>query len=506
MRTRLAVKNTMASLLLELITALSGIILPRFFISVYGSSVNGLVSSIGQFITYMGLVEAGVSAAATVQLYKPLAEDDHKRIREIVSAAKGFYFKSGMLFVALDVILILGYPFIVKNEIADISFIRMMIVVLSLSGVIDYFILGKYRVLLVADQKTYIIAVVQSVGVIVTLFVSIAMIRMNCSPILVKSVVAVVYLFRTLYIVYYTKKHYSYLKLDSRYSSSAFPQRRSALFHQIVGMICNNTDIVLLTIMLRTGALVEVSVYSAYNMVAANITGLFNSVSRGISASFGELIAKGDKDSLEKSFSIFELLYFMAFFIIYTCVGALLYSFILLYSSSFTDAQIYPRWILVALFTACGLVQNIRIPGLTVLVAAGHFKQTQTAALLEAAINIGVSILLVGSLGINGVLIGTFAAYLYRSTQVIMYNAKSFLPGSLKTTVFRITRNFVLFAAVLAVYVKLIIPHIHSWATWVLYAFIITVSAAVLFLLMNYIAEPKTVKSCFGYVIGAVKR
>lgn len=63
MRTRQAAKNTTASLLLQIVLAISGVLVPRFFIIQYGSAVNGLASSITQFIGYMGLVEAGVSAA-----------------------------------------------------------------------------------------------------------------------------------------------------------------------------------------------------------------------------------------------------------------------------------------------------------------------------------------------------------------------------------------------------------------------------------------------------------
>ena len=59
MRTRLAAKNTVASLFLQIVLAISGMLVPRYFTIQYGSSINGLVSSITQFIGYLGLVEAG---------------------------------------------------------------------------------------------------------------------------------------------------------------------------------------------------------------------------------------------------------------------------------------------------------------------------------------------------------------------------------------------------------------------------------------------------------------
>ena len=143
MRTKQAFKNLVASLLLEAVLALSGLIIPRFFTALYGSSMNGLVSSVNQFISYMCLVEAGVGAAGTVALYGPLAQKNYLQISEIVSAARAFYMRSGWIFIGLVAALVGFYPLIVQNQIADAGFVRMMIVILSLSGIVDYFILGK---------------------------------------------------------------------------------------------------------------------------------------------------------------------------------------------------------------------------------------------------------------------------------------------------------------------------------------------------------------------------
>ena len=52
-RTEKTAANIIINIALQITLALSGLLVPRFFIEAYGSSVNGLVSSIGQFITYM---------------------------------------------------------------------------------------------------------------------------------------------------------------------------------------------------------------------------------------------------------------------------------------------------------------------------------------------------------------------------------------------------------------------------------------------------------------------
>ena len=250
MRTKQAFKNASTSLLLQLVLALSGIIIPRFFIALYGSAVNGLVSSISQFISYMALVEAGVGAAGTVALYKPIADKNQDRINGIVSAARSFYLRSGAIFLGLLIALIIFYPFAVKNEIQNVSFIRTMIFVLSINGIVDYFYLGKFRVLLMADQKGYIISLAQIIGTVLMTVVCIILMELNCSALLVKGVNAAIYILRSLIVGLYVKKNYPNVNFKAKPLFSAFGQRWAALLHQIVGMIVNNTAIILMTLLL----------------------------------------------------------------------------------------------------------------------------------------------------------------------------------------------------------------------------------------------------------------
>ena len=51
----------------------------------------------------------------------------------------------------------------------------------------------------------------------------------------------------------------------------------------------------------------------------------------------------------------------------------------------------------------------------------GIFKQTQVRSIIESAINLTVSLVLVFKIGMYGVLLGTIAALLYRTNDVIIY-------------------------------------------------------------------------------------
>lgn len=506
MRTKQAFKNALMSLLLQVALALSGLIVPRFFIALYGSPMNGLVSSINQFISYMGLVEAGVSAAGTVALYRPIADKDTQRINQILSAAKEFYRRSGMIFAALVAALVLGYPYVVKNQIQDMGFIRMMILVLSVNGLVDYFYLGKYRIFLMANQRGYVISFIQIIGTVVMTALSVGLMTLECSALLVKLSAAAVYLMRSLAVGIYVRKNYPQVHFRETPDRTAFSQRWSALLHQIVNMVVNNTDIILLTLLLPSSGLSEVSVYSVHNLVGYSLSSMMTSISNGLTSGFGEVISRGEKQVLCCSFSTYEYAFFMVIFVAYTCMAVLLHPFIQLYSASFTDGVVYLRWSLVALFTAAGLLQAVRLPGLTVILAAGHYRQTRTRAVAEAAINLGVSLLLIRPLGIVGVLLGTCLSYFYRTTDVILYSAKHFLSGSLKTTFFRLARNGACMAVLIWVGLRLVPSVMAGWSAWFGYAVAFGLCSVVAFLTINSIFERDAFLACCGRVREIIKR
>lgn len=59
MRGKIAIKNIYTSLMSQIITIICGFIVPKLIIENFGSSVNGLVNSITQFLAYITLLESG---------------------------------------------------------------------------------------------------------------------------------------------------------------------------------------------------------------------------------------------------------------------------------------------------------------------------------------------------------------------------------------------------------------------------------------------------------------
>lgn len=502
MRSEQAFKNMAANLALQVVVFLAGIILPRFILEAYGSAVNGMITSVNQFLTYLGLAEAGVATASVVALYNPLALGRKDEVNSILAATRKFYNRSGVLFFTLTAVLVAVYPLFISGQL-DHSLVRWMIAVLAGSTLIDYFFLGKYRVLLNANQEGYVVAIVQSIGTIINMAVSIALIYAGAGVLLVKAVATGVYVLRLFLIRAYTRRKHPELDFHAPPAEHALRQKNAALLHQVVGIIVNNTDTAVLTICLGKRSLLEVSVYGVYMLVVNAVNQLLTSFFNGLTAGFGEVIAKNEKEVLRKSYSSFEYMYFIILFVAVACMGVLLVPFIAVYTMNMDDVQ-YVRPVTAALFTLLIFLQNVRMPAMTIICSAGHYKQTRYQAVAEAAINIVVSLALVWKWGMNGVLLGTVCSYGYRSFEMILYTSRHLISETAKTSFIRIVRNGIAVGILIAAGLMFIPQEMSSFVSWFLYACGLGVLSCAVIVGVNYAAEPREFKSLVERVRGIV--
>lgn len=86
-REKKAIYNIVSNIIVQILVAVSGFIIPKFVLSAVGSATNGMVNSIGQFLAYAGLIEMGIGNAAIAALYKPIAQKDVNGISIILSSA-----------------------------------------------------------------------------------------------------------------------------------------------------------------------------------------------------------------------------------------------------------------------------------------------------------------------------------------------------------------------------------------------------------------------------------
>ena len=499
MRTRKSIVNILVGVMLQLTVMLCGFLVKNIFIEVYGSTVNGLVGAVDQIISSLAIVEGGISAASVAMLYAPLQDRSYKKIEDILDSSRKFFIKSGFIYLLLVTLIIIFYPYLVAQQV-PITEVRLLIIVLSAGGVIEFFLFSKYKVLLIADQKIYILDMLQAVSQIVSTVVILFLIQNNVHYLIVRSMGAVVIAARLLMVYLYFRKTYPQLKFGRSKQKVDLPQRWGVLYHQISSVVLYNTDLFLITVFMGAGSLVEVSIYGVYNLIALSVINIISSITSGVQASFGDLLVSKDDTKIKNVFRKFELITFYIISIIYICFTVLLGPFIQVYTASFTDAN-YINFGFVVLFSIIVVCQGIRIPTVTVVAAAGHYKQTQFRALAEATINIVVSIALIPIFKVYGILLGTITAYLYRNTDLLLYVNKYLIKGILTPTLKRMIMfitTIVATSASLLYLMKDIV--IHSYFQWIGLGIGVFIVAVIVITTVTYIIHKEDVKEIISFV------
>ena len=485
-RTKTFLHNVAASAGLQVLTMVSGIIVPRLMLVHYGSEINGLVSSIVQFISYFNIVEAGLGGAVIFSLYKPLADRNVASISNIVTAAKKLYYRTGVLFSVLVLLLAIIYPLLVSVTDMGYAHTAILVAILGANGILDFFVMAKYTTLFTADQRLYVISLANSMQVVLTTLVVYVLACQQVDIAVLRGAAAGIIFIKALAIKLYAGRHYAYVDYDSRKPDFlALSKRWDVLYLQLLNAVQTATPVVLLTVLARDLKLV--SVYVVYNMVIAGVNGILGIFMNGLQAGFGEIIAKGEQETLQRAYGEFEFMYYNLIGIAYTVTFLSIQPFIRLYTEGITDID-YNVPIFAALFVVNAMLYSIKTPQGMITLAAGLYKEQRVQITIQGVIPLVLGFLLIPEYGVVGVLISMIASNVFRDVEIPYFVNKSLLPGSHIKTYFRMAVYLSAFAGICFFFPENIM-FIGSYFEWLVYTVLITVVSTMFFVFMSVITD-----------------
>ena len=494
MKSKVTLINIISSLTLQVVTVISGFIIPKIILTNFGSSVNGLVSSLNQFLSYITLIEGGITGVVLANLYKPLVDHDNKKISAVLVTAKKFFNKIGYLFIAYSIGVAVVYP-ILSKEGFSWSFVASLTVVLSLNLLIQYLFSLSFRVLLQADKKLYVISFTQIVITVCNIACAFFSVKIYPSIHLLKLLTGLLYIIQPLVYGYFVKKHYS-INWGTEPDDNLLKERWNGFAINCAAFIHNSTDITILTIFTN---LATVSIYGVYKLVTNGLNGLFAAVFRAIAPTVGQAYAKGDEHELNKKLDLFEFITCISVYFCFTLSGLLITPFVQLYTNGITDVDYIQPIFGVLIVMAEGLYL-IKEPHLDLSYSANKFKELSVPAFVEAGINILVSIILVHKLGLIGVAIGTIAGMTYRMAYQIYFTTK--IVKNRKQWIFYKKLLAFSFVTLIGVAICHFVPltEITVW-NWVLHAFIYALIFGVLYLILSLLLFKKDVRYLKEYIL-----
>lgn len=494
-------KNIVFGIGSQIVIALVGLIVPRLFVGSYGSETNGFLSSLNQIFTYIALLEAGVGTATLQALYRPVATDDKDKINGILSATSQFYRKTGICYLACVALLAVIYPLAIKSEIPVWEQIAVILVIGS-GNSLGFFLHAKFRMLLRADGKTYVYTNISTIVQLGTSLTKAILATLGMNIVFIQFGHLVLLLVLSLYITFYTKKHYPWLNLKVKPDKASIAQKKSVLVHEVSQMVFNHTDVLLLTAFTN---LTVVSIYTVYNMIVDIISTLIGNIHNGFAFRLGQIF-NTDKERYKTTFETYETCYMALSVALYAVTFVYLLPFMKIYMDGVKDAQLYFDAVLPILFVSIKLLVSARALSGATITFAGHFQKTQWRSVLESVINLGTSIGAILFLrrynvmwGMYGVLIGTIAALLYRANDMIIYTAKNILHSS----AWRTYRKWIvdLFAFAIIYFLSRVVPiRSDGYLIIILYGIGYTLVSFAVFGVLNFIFFRRHMLAAFRYV------
>ena len=461
MRTKKALYNIVSQMTYEIVAMICGLILPRFILAGFGSSYNGMVSSITQFLDYISFLTLGIAGSTRVALYKARAKNDIIAISAVVKANERYMRRVAIAFIAYVGILTVVYPYIVRNDFRWAES-ASLVVIIGLGTFAEYFFGITYSTFLAASQSVYIYNIIQIFSKIANTIVSVVLIKAGYSIQIVKLGSAICFVVSPIILHYLVRKKYG-LRSDVEPDKDALKQRGDVMAHSIANIIHQYTDVFLLTLFTSPAV---VSVYSVYVLVLGSLRKLQNVFTNGLEGAFGDLWAKGETERFKKNFDTFEYLIFGFVSVVFSCAGLLIIPFVSLYTDGINDIEyIIPSF---AILSVTSYAMNcLRMPYIIAVQAAGRYKETKIGAFVEAGLNFGISIICVFKFGLIGVTIGTVVATTFRTVQYSLYLSNKMLNRSYWLVIKKFLWLSLNVSLVITIHQILQIKPISGWVDWI---------------------------------------
>lgn len=477
-----ALKNLGFSVISQVITIAIGFLLPRLYITSYGSEVNGLLNSLNQLIVYLSLFEAGIGAVTLQSLYGSVARNDWEKINGVLAATDKYYKRAGTLYFFSLLALAILYPIAVDSEISALSIIAATILS-GIGNVFMFYCQGKYKLLLQAEGKNYIITNLTTIISVLTSMAKVILIKMGVNFVIMLAVSLIINLGQVVYIGFYVKK-YPKLNLQVKPDFTSLAQRNYTLVHQLSSLVFNNTDVLVLTLFC---GLKVVSVYSIYKMIVTQLEKILSAISDSVNFMLGQAF-QTDRNRFIKMIDVFEMVYSTVSFCLFSVALYLFVPFVNLYTADVSDMK-YADSTLAVLFVSAALLTAMRVPMLFTINYAGHFKLTIPQTIIESVLNLTISVLCVSKFGIYGVLLGTTVALLYRTNDVIIYSNVKILRRSAAKTYRIHLINIITLLVVEFLFSRLLPKTVESYFALILMGIVSVSISAMLFVGMQLMLD-----------------
>ena len=398
--------NSVITVAAQIFQILLGFAVRKVFIATLGVSYLGYNSVFTNLLQMLNLADMGIGVAITSYLYLPLAEGDRDKVDSLMHLYRKIYSIMGIIVLVIGLILSIFLPFIITDAQCSNAYLRLLFYI-NLAGTVSTYYLGYYRTLLIANQKSYITSLVDTVSYIAVSISQIYSLFAFPNYIVYLILTICKNVFSNLIIRIYI--HCNYGNFEKNYKKEIVKEYKPHIIAYVKDLFVSrigatvfySTDNVIISIF--KGSLLT-GYYSNYTMVTVQVQNLIVSLLSSIQATFGNyLVTNKDIQARKEMTKNYYCANFIVGNIVLICVACLLQPFIKFF---FGNDMILSASTAILLGINLMLTILLQLPS-QIFQIFKLFKYDKIIIAISASLNIIISIALVGRYGVDGCLIGT---------------------------------------------------------------------------------------------------
>jgi O-antigen/teichoic acid export membrane protein len=383
----------------------------KVFLDCLGAEFIGLTGMLMNIMSFLSVAELGIGTSIVYFLYKPLQEDDHQKINEVMSMLAYLYRCIGFVIGGCGLVVSLFFPWWFSHLSVGLPLVYFAFYSFLATSMAGY--IFNYRQLLVgANQKQYLVnAYFQTIAIVQSLTqILLAWYYRNLYLWVVVGLV-----FTIIGIIVFNiriRQLYPWLRVslkEGRQNLKNYPEvlrkTRQIFVQRIKDFILYRSDEILVGTFV---SIVQVAFYGNYTIITSKLNFLVNILSDGMNAGVGNLVAEGNEQNTMKVFwelmavrflivgiVVFGLLLFLQPFV--TCWFGAQYRL--------SDLIVYLLVFNIFIFLSRGVVE--------MYISAHGLYSDVWASWIELALNLTVTICLAPFLGIVGILLGKIVSVFF---------------------------------------------------------------------------------------------
>ncbi|MFI3227147.1 MAG: polysaccharide biosynthesis protein [Clostridia bacterium] len=424
-RTKYILKNSITGVISKILTITLGFISRTVFIYFLGTEYLGVNGLYTELLSVLSLTELGLGSAMVYALYKPVSDNDDVMISKLMNFYKSAYRYIATIILVLGIIIIPFLPIIVNGaDSITLTQLRLYYCIFLFNTVVNYFVSYKYSIVN-ANQKNYLITNIEMVIHFITSILQIIFLFTfkNFTVYLVTQ--STLLLISRIYISLYLNKKFPILtqnvdaKLTREEKAPITKNVQALVVHRFAGAAVYSTDNIIISMFSGLGV-AAVGLISNYTMLTSSVLAFVIIILTSVTSSFGNMAANSTTENFKKAFLQMNFIGFWSY-------GFCVISFIILIPP-FITLWIGPEF-LIDNISFLLIMINIYIKGqcdvfYNTRASKGEFGRDKWYALLEAIVNLVVSVIFALKFGLPGVYMGTVTArlvYLFTRPSSVYY-------------------------------------------------------------------------------------